>query len=439
MKRYDRYFTALITGIFVTVIMAVAVLACTVPVFRYALERWEADPYELVVFSDGPLSGGEREVVTWLENTVRERETLANLTVTSLDVSGELDEQYQRLWARESTDTLPHAVLLYPRSLPGAPPAWSGTLSEDIARALIDSPVRRELTRRIMEGQSTVFLFVESGDAALDDKAYQTLDSTVGEMKTTLRIPDQAPVESPQFVPISEDGPELKIDFSVIRISRDDPAETMLIRMLDGTEPDLADYREYPMAFPVYGRGRALYALVGDGISARNVEESCVFLTGACSCQVKALNPGVDLLITADWESSLSGQWVRDVELPPLVGFSELVADAAATAKAQDSESTSAAEPMEVPNAPDTDEISGADKVTVDDEPAPASEPVSVVEPARAEAATPVAQVDNSQTEVDTPRQGSINRNVFAVVALVLVVTGVLSIVVLRRKPGGGR
>ncbi|MFT5104551.1 MAG: hypothetical protein ACI9UA_000166, partial [Pseudoalteromonas tetraodonis] len=31
----------------------------------------------------------------------------------------------------------------------------------------------------------------------------------------------------------------------------------------------------------------------------------CFFLTGACSCQVKAQNPGWDLLLSADWEKGL--------------------------------------------------------------------------------------------------------------------------------------
>ena len=30
--------------------------ACQIPVFRYALERWQATPYEVVIFHRGPLS-----------------------------------------------------------------------------------------------------------------------------------------------------------------------------------------------------------------------------------------------------------------------------------------------------------------------------------------------------------------------------------------------
>jgi hypothetical protein len=72
------------------------------------------------------------------------------------------------------------------------------------------------------------------------------------------------------------------------------------VRQLLGSEPDLAGLSE-PMAFPVFGRGRVLYALVGAGITAENVRKAAEFLGGDCSCTVKRDNPGTDLLLIADW------------------------------------------------------------------------------------------------------------------------------------------
>jgi len=40
-----------------------AVLACSVPVFRYALERWEPSPYVLMVFHRGPMAPADKEPV----------------------------------------------------------------------------------------------------------------------------------------------------------------------------------------------------------------------------------------------------------------------------------------------------------------------------------------------------------------------------------------
>jgi len=77
------------------------------------------------------------------------------------------------------------------------------------------------------------------------------------------------------------------------------------VQMLLRSEPDLID-RTDPMIFPVFGRGRALLPLIGAGITADNIHSSASFLVGACSCEVKELNPGFDLLLAADWDELLS-------------------------------------------------------------------------------------------------------------------------------------
>ena len=76
------------------------------------------------------------------------------------------------------------------------------------------------------------------------------------------------------------------------------------------------------MAFPIFGRGRALYALAGKGITKENVWEASFFLAGDCSCQIKAENPGTDLLMAADWMKVFEGVKEEPQELPPLRGLS---------------------------------------------------------------------------------------------------------------------
>lgn len=61
----------------------------------------------------------------------------------------------------------------------------------------------------------------------------------------------------------------------------------------------------------MFGRGRALAALSGGDLSADVIESASRFLTGACSCEVKELNPGKDLLLAADWDS------IFEEALPP--------------------------------------------------------------------------------------------------------------------------
>jgi hypothetical protein len=89
-------------------------------------------------------------------------------------------------------------------------------------------------------------------------------------------------------------------------------------------EPDLRDpeIAGQPMAFPVFGRGRALYALVGAGIVPGTIEDASQFLVGACQCTVKADNPGIDLLMSADWDGLVQPSLPVDTTAPPLVGLS---------------------------------------------------------------------------------------------------------------------
>jgi hypothetical protein len=75
------------------------------------------------------------------------------------------------------------------------------------------------------------------------------------------------------------------------------------------------------MAFAVFGRGRALFPLIGAGITAENIrDEHARFLIGPCTCKVKEQNPGVDLLFAADWTAPADKQpsISISVEAPPV-------------------------------------------------------------------------------------------------------------------------
>jgi len=99
----------------------------------------------------------------------------------------------------------------------------------------------------------------------------------------------------------------------------------MLLRL----EDDLLDkeMENKPMLFPAFGKGRVLPPLIGAGISEENALADCGYLCGACSCQVKNQNPGMDILVKADWWTALEGSSViAEKELPPLTGVEDLIA-----------------------------------------------------------------------------------------------------------------
>jgi hypothetical protein len=312
--------SALIAGL---MIGASTAEACSIPVFRYALERWPSDLYEAIVLHREPLTDEQQAVVKTLGDLM-DKDPPANLRVFVVDLAAEkADGPGGKLWKAEGSPKLPCVVVRYPRWSRLNTTVWSGPLSAEAVKPLVDSPVRREIAKRIVSGDTAVWIFLESGDKKKDDAAKKLLETELRELEKELKLPEQVPEDYRGF---AEDVPELKLAFSIVKLSRKDPAEQVLVKILTGTEEDLEEFAGEPMTFPVFGRGRALWALVGKGINEDNIAETCIFLVGPCSCQVKARNPGVDLLLTVDWEAGVVEPLVAEVELPPLQSLSGVAA-----------------------------------------------------------------------------------------------------------------
>lgn len=294
--------------------------ACSIPVFRYALERWPAAPYEAVVFHRGPLTPDQAAVVEWLRKAASADGGHANLDLQTVDLASENDEALAKLWQAEGTVDLPRLVLRYPGELRIAEKAWAGPLTLDRATALVDSPVRRKIAGQLLAGASAVWLLVESGDKAKDDAAAKLLDVESRKLEQTLELPTpmgtdpDAPDGDGATPPMSSAGPKLRIAFPLVRVSRTDAAESQFVGILLGIDADLKKEAR-PMAFAIFGQGRALPPLIGDGIDAGNIGEFCSFAVGACSCQVKAMNPGFDLLMSADWMAVFDGRAPQEAEM----------------------------------------------------------------------------------------------------------------------------
>lgn len=269
-----------------------AAFACSVPVFRYALEHWPADPYRLTVFHRGELGADARELLP--------ADGLANARLELVDLDDKPAPDMLDLWCHQKADTLPWVVARFPVSTGIDTIVTAGPLSEVMQR-LLDSPTRREIVDRLAAGESAVWLLLESGDRNKDDAAEALIARRLEYLMGVLTLPrlDEQDIVN-GLVSIAEE--DLRLAFSVLRLARDDPEEGAFVQMLLHSERDLAGLQE-PMVFPVFGRGRALYALVGAGIRHETIDEAASFLIGKCSCQVKERNPGVDLLMSADWST----------------------------------------------------------------------------------------------------------------------------------------
>lgn len=310
MKRH--YTTIILMGLLV--LAACPASACLVPVFRYAMERWPPDYYEAVLIHRGQVSENQKGLLDQLRQAADWKgQAPLNLRLSEFDIAALTDDKVKSLLRGELPETLPALAFWYPGRRGWTPPVWMGELTSSTVAALVQSPVRRQLAQHLIEGQSAVWVFVESGDADKDKAARQLLGRELE--AATQELKEMAPPPIDEFA-----GPELSYEFSILVLSRADPKEQMLLVMLLNSEPDLHEYADEPMAFPVFGRGRVLCALVGAGIRADNIREIAAFLTGPCGCQIKAMNPGIDLLMAANWDAAVMEFYETDYLLPELTG-----------------------------------------------------------------------------------------------------------------------
>jgi hypothetical protein len=146
-----------------------------------------------------------------------------------------------------------------------------------------------------------VWVLVESGKKEDDVRAATALEKRLRYLEQASQLPPIDPNDpSSRLGP----GPALGVKFSLVRIRHDDPAETIFVKMLAGPKATEAPSKG-PWFAAVFGRGRALGAWPAEGFGDEQIDEVCSFLLGACSCEVKRLNPGWDLLINADWDEQL--------------------------------------------------------------------------------------------------------------------------------------
>ena len=192
--------------IFVLVLFAAtSAFACSVPVFRYALEHWEADAYRVMAPKGAKLEGNF--VVTTAETTQIE--------------------------------------LRHPISMRHDEVVWSADYTEANAKRLVDSPARREIADRLANGESAVWVLLECGDKVKDDEAAKFLDERLEYLSGVMELPalDQQDIKN-GLVSIPGDG--LRLAFSTLRLKRDDPEEGAFVAMLLASEPDLRDLGEQP-------------------------------------------------------------------------------------------------------------------------------------------------------------------------------------------------
>lgn len=261
--------------IFGLTLAASTACACTIPVFRYALDRWEADKFHLVLAP----STTEDATISDLLRPLRANGK-ANLDITTAATATTAELKYSRESDR---------------------PVWSGKLDSASLATLLDSPARQQLLKQILAGDSVVWVITHGGSEA-DKSEADRIEKRLRFLEQVAALPVQNPNDpDSQLGP----GPPLLLKFTSLRLNRDDPAEQPLIQMLAGPQGKV-DPSTTSFAAAVFGRGRVLGAWPLADLDDASLEDACMFLVGRCSCRMKNENPGWDILMNVDWEKALT-------------------------------------------------------------------------------------------------------------------------------------
>ena len=99
------------------VIGSAAAFACQVPVFRYALERWDADRYRITVLHDGPLNETQSAALAQFKQASESGQgKAASVDVRMVDVNGKgkLPPKLIAKWKAHKDQSSPLVMVEYP-------------------------------------------------------------------------------------------------------------------------------------------------------------------------------------------------------------------------------------------------------------------------------------------------------------------------------------
>ena len=309
---------------------------CAAPVFRYVLERWPADTCELVLLHRGPLAVPAMEQMQLFQARCVDPNAPLNVVVRRADVGAPLGAGLASAWQELKGKPLPWAVLLYPDPAAGrgltppadpanpappprpAPPvapglpkehrngriAWSGPAIPELVSGVLDSPARQEIARRLLGGESAVWVFLESGKAERDGPAVDLLTKQLSNLTKELKLPPDNP--GPPSNPALEvkTAVPLRVSFSVLRVRRDDPAENAFVTMLENAMAPPLPAGE-PHAFVAFGKGRFMDGVAEAGLTPQAIRGTCEFLLRNCSCIIK------DHLQRVSFHVPMAANWQR--------------------------------------------------------------------------------------------------------------------------------
>jgi len=261
-------------------LLSLAAQACDTPVYLYSLQNWRRDPYQVFYFYREAAAEKEAEVNRYFDHVAAGLKAHANLRFDRIDVNRLESDQgnpfLQRLWTRHQSDPLPFYAILTPKGKE----MFAGKLDLATAKALVGSPKRRQIAQQLSQGKQGLLLLLQGTNPSENAAAAKVVRQALARAK--------------------EQGG----DVGFLTVARKEPQERWLVQQLLQVEDDLQDF-DNAMVFAVFGRGYVMPPCLGKGITEANTMGLMEFMSGPCTCEIKATNPGLDLLTDWDWDAHL--------------------------------------------------------------------------------------------------------------------------------------
>jgi hypothetical protein len=288
--------------------------SCSVPVFRYALERWKPDPYKGVFIYRGTLSAKDQALIQQLEAITANTQNPFNLRIRAVEVAAFGKERLLGILKTPIPEKLPVLAIWYPDQMGKVAPFWMQEVTSTDLQALADSPKRQQLTESLINGESVIWVFVPSGNSRKDENAQNVLRRELDRAADNL-------AKAPSYDAPGSEGKKLRYSFPILTLSRSESTERFFLDMLLQSGSHTSEHKDEPIVFPVFGRGRMFGGLSGEQINEKNIQGIVSYLAASCSCEVKAQHPGMDLLLSAFWDRVVMGElFVNDDAIPQLTG-----------------------------------------------------------------------------------------------------------------------
>jgi hypothetical protein len=271
------------------------------------LERWESDRFLVIIYHDGQLTAQQDSGIGELAQRSSAAGGPLNIEVIRFDVSLTSPPKLLDLQPPPADKPLPWIEVRSRIDATRTALRWSGPLADAIGEpGLFESPGRAEIVRRILNGDSCVWLLVAPEEQL--QRSSEQLQSLLDSVGKGLKLPQGIGLPGSELyaqIP-------LEIRFSVVPLSHSDPKEHHFMKLLAASFPEWNSETAY--VIPIFGRCRALEVFTWTEPDEPLIRDVGEFLCAACSCRVKQANPGFDLLASINWNERLFSGLVPELK-----------------------------------------------------------------------------------------------------------------------------